>query len=261
MSRSAAPLATRSSATWALLAIVATTVAVWVFPAGPFTPDASPPPAVPDDPGSVLWHADFEDGKLGPWALVSDQGDPSRLAVVADPRGNEKIARFTTHDTPDGDPRTQLNAPVTHGDGDEVYVRWRTLFPEDFPSLQGWLAFFDFHGPPYQGSPPITFAADHDRLRLRRHDAYGFDSIWDVPLERGRWHEFVVHVGFSQDPAQGFVELWYNGRQQQFRDGQYRIHYSTLMPGQDRVAAQWANYRQRGIAPIVTLFHDDVAVW
>ncbi len=70
-----------------------------------------------------------------------------------------------------------------------------------------------------------------------------------------------MRVRFSHDPSVGFVELWHNGVKQRFSNGEDRIYYATLMPGQAAVAGQWANYRQSGTAPVVTLYHDAVTIW
>jgi len=35
--------------------------------------------------------------------------------------------------------------------------------------------------------------------------------LWHAPLERGRWLRFILHMGFSDNPGTGFVELWDDG--------------------------------------------------
>jgi len=73
-------------------------------------------------------------------------------------------------------------------------------------------------------------------------------SLWRVPVRRGKWISILQHVHWSTDPGAGYIATWINGRPvQPSRDGakkrvtrpgdEVRIHTWTLKdgPGVDRV--------------------------
>ena len=181
-------------------------------------------------------------------------------------------AKLTTYD---GDtlggsnPRAQLNSPPQHFPGQERYVGWSTFFPADFPAIGGdtsaFFIFFQFHGEPYSGSPPLGFGVGRDgKIDLGTNtQRYGYERVWSMPMVKGRWVGFVAHVNWSKDHSAGFVELWVDGVRQTFsKNGRQRLYSQTVMSDQDEgVKTIPTNYRRKGIIPgPVTLYHDEVKV-
>jgi len=226
------------------------------------SPASAPPPA-------ASWNGDFDTGDLSQYDAV--QGDaPDRIQTVTSPRREGRFAvRLTAEDGDFADspnPRAQLLTSIMHRPGEEQYIGWSTYFPADFPAIGGtdpFYVFFQFHGPPYNGSPPLGFEVGTDgQLALSRSARYGYDQVWTAPLARDRWVDFVVHVKWSMD-EDGFVELWLDGRRQTFSvNGLQRLPMQTIEDDQlDGVQTIPTNYRRRGIFPgAITIYHDEVKV-
>lgn len=235
---------------------------------------APEPPAEPEPPVAepgVEFSDGFEDGTTEAW-LELEKG-AGLIEVVQDPvRAGENAVRLTTDPAvyDDGEnPRTQLNGPVLFDEGDEAFVGWSTFIPTDAPEVPEdvWTVFFEFHGEPFDGSPlPGTIGIDEQDgqqvLSFSRGEQYDFDVPWTAPLEKGRWIDFVMHVGFSQNEDAGFVELWMDGVPQTFTDGSTRLQQSTMMDGQDEgLFPILTNYsREDGIPGPYSVFHDNLRV-
>jgi hypothetical protein len=136
--------------------------------------------------------------------------------------------------------------PTGHGnfwdEGDEAWVGWSVYFPDSIitgehynPTLgtsktNTWSDFHENRGafqqfPSTANLPPITFSTDCTgaypyKLRLRVSGGVLINGIAQTPpsfytildpLVYNRWHDFVVHVIHSSDPAIGKLELWVNG--------------------------------------------------
>ncbi len=230
---------------------------------------AVPQPA-PAPAGSPLWDGDFDHDGFGPYDLVQEAAEDRVTLVTAPVLRGGFAAKLTTYD---GDtlggsnPRAQLNSAPQHFPGQERYVGWSTFFPADFPTIAGadaFFVFFQFHGAPYSGSPPLGWGfAPDGRIELRRNQQYGYDRVWSMPMVKGRWVSFVAHVNWSKDQRAGFVELWVDGVRQTFpANGRQRLYSQTVMSDQDEgVKTIPTNYRRKGIIPgPVTLYHDEVKV-
>jgi len=227
-------------------------------------------PSPPTPPPTPSWNGDFDTGDLGQYDAVQ-RWAPDRIATVTSPRRQGRFAARLTAE--DGDlvvsenPRAQLMTAVMHRDGDEQYIGWSTYFPEDFPAIGGtdpFYVFFQFHGVPYDGSPPLAFGVGTDgQIGLSRSASYGYDRVWTAPLAKGRWIDFVVHVKWSMDEEEGFVELWLDGRRQTFSvNGMQRLVMQTVEDDQQEgLKTIPTNYRRRGILlEPVTIYHDEVKI-
>jgi uncharacterized protein (TIGR03382 family) len=164
---------------------------------------------------AVQWAGDFESGNLNQWTgtqVVSTD----RLQIVNDPVHQGKFALrvlVKQGDNPinaSGN-RNELFQEGRTEEGAEAYYRWSTMFAPDFPSADDWQLFAQWHQPEdCCGSPPIQFYVYGEELRLTVSTAQ--TEVWRAPLRRGVWHDFVLHVRFSDDPKAGFIELWYDGQ-------------------------------------------------
>lgn len=233
-------------------------------------PDGTAPPAPVFGPG-VEFSDGFEDDTTAAWlGLARTDG---RIAVVDDPvRSGNHAVRLTADqdDFPAGENvRTQLNGPVLFEEGDEAYVGWSTYFPTDMTEIPPdvWFTFFEFHGEPFSGSPlPGTFDLENrdgqEFVRFTRAESYDYDSPWSMPMVKGQWIDFVVHVTFSKDDDIGSFELWVDGQQQTFDDGSTRLAQSTIMDDQDDgLFPTLTNYfKADSIDGPVTIYQDDVRV-
>ncbi len=162
----------------------------------------------------VRWRGDFETGDLKQWKRVQ-MVNADRLQVVSDPvQEGSHALKVTVHqgDNPIGASgnRNELVGPA-EPEGSEAYFRWGTMFAKDFPSEHTWQLFAQWHQPEdCCGSPPIQFEVSGEELMFTVSTAQTL--VWRAPLVRGEWHDFILHVKFSDDPKKGFVELWYDGK-------------------------------------------------
>ena len=77
-----------------------------------------------------------------------------------------------------------------------------------------------------------TQPSDPLRPRLERPDLLGGPI-----LELERWYTLVYHVYLSNDPKQGYVELWWNGVQQTLTNGSTRMYGETIYTTQTYIKA------------------------
>jgi hypothetical protein len=217
----------------------------------------------------VLFDADVARAGLGNYASVVNG---HRIDVVDDPvlGSRRQVMRFTVRAEDDqltGNPRAQVETPRVHGEGDEVWVGWSTLFPSGFPrSLpaggQSWLTFSEFYGPPYQGASPVHMGmrSGAPSITYQRNQTYAWDIPWERPLRTGVWYDFVMHVKLSSNASEGFVEYYVNdgsGWQQQQLGGAARLHMRTLdsSNGAGDNYHKLALYYSQGMYDSLTLYH------
>lgn len=163
---------------------------------------------------AVQWRGDFETGDLSQWTskqIVS----ADRIQIVNDPvRQGQHAVRVLVHKGDDpinaSGNRNELVYDPPEKEGSESWFRWQTMFAPDFPSANTWQLFAQWHQPEdCCGSPPVQFYAEGEEIKLTLSTAETL--VWKAPLVRGVWHDFIVHVKFSDDPKVGFLELWYDG--------------------------------------------------
>lgn len=212
---------------------------------------------------NLLFNSDFENG-LGDWGTHDD----GSIEVVNSPvREGTSAVRLTAQDNGGGNVRTQLDGPMMFDEGDDAYIGFSSYFPKDNPEVNGWFVFFEFHGPPFNGSPlPGAFGIQNrdgeERIKFGRSEKYDYDVPWTMPLVKGEWNDFVLHVKFSKDEDTGFIELWANGERQRFTDGSERLYQSTIMSDQDEGLYPIAtNYYEAGtIDGPISVYHDAIRV-
>lgn len=188
----------------------------------------------------VQWSGDLTTGSLSQWAYT--EGCPGAVSVVGSPApagGHAVAITVNNNDTEtacpgkvfSANPAASLISPTLFHSGDDAYAGFSTYFPTNFPTIPHWFQFAELYGPPFVGSPPIGIDVEGNRMGLWRDSTNNYDNPWSVPLQRGAWLDIVLHVKFSSDPTVGFIEIWLNGAQQSFSNGQTRLHMTTLQPG------------------------------
>lgn len=163
---------------------------------------------------AVRWKGDFESGNLSQWT-GTQMVSADRIAVVESPiRSGRYAARVLVKQGDDpinsSGNRNELVNSQYQPEGSESYYRWSTMFDQTFPSAKTWQLFAQWHQiEDSGGSPPIQFMVFGEEVQLTLSTSENL--VWKAPLVRGVWHDFILHVKFSDDAAVGFIEVWYDG--------------------------------------------------
>jgi len=196
----------------------------------------------------VLWMGNFEDGAASLSGHCSEGQNgfcreqmvrPEQIQVVQDPvNEGHYAARFEVKygDVMSGysDERALLTPPTTlwEDEGSERWYRWQVLWPEDYAgdypkwdelstpasrSPAGWVVEWhhDANGAVETGSAPLYFGANNTNIKMCLVDqaTSACREYLDLaPLQRGHWHDFVMHAKWSSDPSVGFLEIWIDGK-------------------------------------------------
>lgn len=194
---------------------------------------------------------------------------PERVTLVDDPvLGPDRVvARLSVLDTDTGpteNPRAQLEPRSTLREGTEAWFGWALYLPGDWQVLPplGWVTFASIYGPPSNGSGPLRIGIEGsgDVIAWHRDIATSFDSPWSMPVVRGQWMDFAMHVKMSASATIGFVELWLNlsagWEIQTLTGGVTRLPMATLGPanGGGANAARISAYRKVGMFPEMTCY-------
>jgi len=206
---------------------------------------------------SVVLRGDFETGDLSQWTHV--EGLASRFTVVPSPARQGKYAVRTElrqGDVASNGTRNELDYVVEAGEGTDLYYAWSTMFPAEFPVVTGagmFQIFTQWHQAQAIGNaPPVVMNIVEDHMRLTNYITSAV--LWEAPIDRGVWHDFIVHAKWSSNASVGFLELWVDG--QKMVDHAYG---ATLFPG-TWVYLKQGLYRNNAIVPTAVLFHDGMTV-
>lgn len=121
-----------------------------------------------------------------------------------------------------------------------------------------WFQLGEFFGPPFAESPPLDIdlqdyqGANH--LVVRGNGAAGWPIYWrsPQPVEYDAWQRYVIHVHVDRDPAIGFIEMWFNGKQAPGVKGQNRMHMAPIDAGSTVANLYVDQYRCLGLGTIDT---------
>jgi hypothetical protein len=162
-------------------------------------------------PAQVIWRGDFETGNLEQW-----KGAPASAAVkvVRDPVREGKYALRI--DGSNAAKRGVLDrvefqhqpVPPEAMEGTERYFGWSVYLPKKFTDTLHVVGYFESRK---SWSQVMSFEAKGEDLKFSTRVPYKLHWTGTGKLTPGRWHDFVVHVLWSRDPAKGFVEVWYDG--------------------------------------------------
>ena len=163
----------------------------------------------------VKWKGDFETGNISQWTRSQSVAN-SRLQVVTDVvrEGRYALKATVRHgDDPIGASgnRNELLYISQEKTGSTWFYKWSTQFPKNYPSSDTWQVVVQWHQEGCCGSPPLELFVRGEEMNLRVGGADG-DIVWQGPLKRGEWHDFILQVKWSASPKTGFVQMWHNGQ-------------------------------------------------
>ncbi|PNE38274.1 heparin lyase I family protein [Streptomyces noursei] len=235
-------------------------------PAAARTGDA--PPAAGRH-AATLWRAD---PARGTGNFEGTETKPGTVRVVDDPAGRhgKSFELHTSGEKVDGPTRVRVETrghrtsagPLRFSrEGDVYYIGWRSMWGP-LPTKKGeWVVLWQLKD---YGSgaatPPLSLRARGDgtadleycdpELRTTR--------LWHTPLTLHAWHDFVVGIKVSKDPARGWVRLWHDGTAQQLPGGTEQYPAATLRG--DWVTDKWGVYRSDGDRGAATAWLNSPAV-
>ena len=218
----------------------------------------------------------FHGKRISDFDLV--QAAPGAVTEVPDPGGGKRtVFKMTVGNgdvyplTPTENPRAALLTPSTIEPGEDFWWRAEVFLPRSFPSrVPTWLTFLEGPcGPPFDGTPSFHLEVTHGRIQWSRNATYDWDVPWQMPLVKGRWIRFLMHIKFAEH---GFVELWVDGRRVAFFGGRSynpnriaptrRLRMTVLDRSNDQGDnfAAVMSYRKAGTFPSVTLYQGPTAI-
>ncbi|GAA4741809.1 hypothetical protein GCM10023328_23770 [Modestobacter marinus] len=179
--------------------------------------------------------------------------------------------------------RFQSSSPSDIREGDEFCVGFAFLPPEDFPSVHprdgvlepegeasGYIAVFQFYGPPYEQGSPFVLHTERrtpddpiDEFSVRGNELNPGDPVpfLSLPYRRGQWTDVVFRVRASSSIASGWVECHLNQgestavRPMHLADGRLRVPRVLLRPESQPHRTDMQIYRVAGRFDRVTLWH------
>jgi hypothetical protein len=159
----------------------------------------------------VIWRGDFETGTTEQW-----RGAPKSDAVkvVEDPVREGKYALRI--DGTNAARRGKLDRiefqhqpkPPGTAEGTERYFAWSVFLPKKFTDDMHSVGYFETRNIWHQ---VMAFEVHGQDILYTTRVPYARRWQGKGKLTPGRWHDFVVHVLWSRDPAKGFVEVWFDG--------------------------------------------------
>jgi hypothetical protein len=202
-----------------------------------------------------VWSSDFESGDFAAWTKVQTVS-PDRAQIVSNPvRQGSSALKVTVNQGDDpvgsGNDRTELVYLTHEAPGSEYFYSWSVMFPQGYPSSPKWQLFTQWHQEGLGGTPPLEMYLFGEEIRLRTGGNEA-PVLWTAPLERGKWQDFILHVKWSPDPREGFIELFHNGKV-----ALPRTAARTMLDGQLSYF-KMGLYRSREITPQGVVYFDDV---
>lgn len=201
----------------------------------------------------VLWEAD---PKLGPAAVFDGlERDPGAITVADDPQGKHGPSiKYETWDWSEGKERCESRGMRKNGSpyrlgaaqvGQTFYFGWRALWQMN-PNGKHWIAVYQLHisgasgGQPKSG-PFVLRTLGDGKLHFQLTSPNGGTKhIWSTEFPVNQWNDWVIGFKLSRG-GDGWVELWRNGEQQTFTNGQKRFPGATLWG--THVNTKWGVYR------------------
>lgn len=200
---------------------------------------------------NVLWEAD---PAKGPAAVFDGlEQDPGSITTANDPKYGASI-KYETWDWNNGKERCESRgmrengAPYRIGSADVgkvFYFGWRAKWDVN-PNGGHWISVYQLHISGASGSQPksgpfVLRTLGDGKLSFQlTAPSGGSKHIWTVPFPTGQWNDWVIGFKLSRG-NDGWVELYRNGVQQTFDNGQKRYAGATLWG--THVNTKWGVYR------------------
>lgn len=95
-------------------------------------------------------------------------------------------------------------------DGDQQFVRYTAQLSDDFPTdTSNWQVILQWHHTSPNGSPPLALQVTRGQLYMVSE---GDDMQAIGPVSPGERIDLTMKITFAQDPSEGSVTVWRDGR-------------------------------------------------
>jgi hypothetical protein len=187
----------------------------------------------------VIWDGD-PSGGTKVFGNLNCEG-ASTITAVSDPEYG-LIWRFYK---PSGSNRCEsshLPKSLHAQEGDEWFIGWRFKITSSVNNnaVFQWKSY-----PAGKQNFPVWLKHSSGKLLVVHHDVnYRGHTIWQIAAVVNTWQSVVLRLKVSRDSKIGYIEFWYNGRQQTFADGSTRYMARTLDDGYND--PKWGVYGASG---------------
>jgi hypothetical protein len=127
-------------------------------------------------------------------------------------------------------------------EGNTLYIGWRSKLSLPASNLTTNAVFqWKAYGGNMQQNYPVVIKTLNGRLTLE-HYAPGKirTEVWSAPVVLNAWMSLVLCIHVSTDGKAGYLEFWYNGRQQTLAKGVQRYYCRTF--DAESVDPKWGIY-------------------
>jgi hypothetical protein len=162
----------------------------------------------------VLWRGDFETGDTKQWKGVPKS---DAVTVVTEPvrEGKYALRIDGTNAARRGkNDRIEFQhqpKPPGTAEGTERYFGWSVYLPKKLTDANHALGYFETRN---SWSQLMAFEVKGEDILFTTRVPYQRQWSGKGRMTPGQWHDFAVHVLWSRDPKQGFVEMWFDGKKE-----------------------------------------------
>jgi hypothetical protein len=202
----------------------------------------------------ILWTGNYESGDFSQWEQVLHETISGGARIVGKPVAQGRYAaRFVLGpQTAYPNSRVEAHQPSAAASGgvygSETWYSWAELVPSSsrfarhatFNNLIQWKQLAPCSGATLSVNGlahPVRLllhVRGGELLTLDEGCRFRHQRTFDLgPLPRDRWLRFRLHIKWSADPEEGFVELWMNGRRKV-----RRTYVATAPPGVNHYVRQ-----------------------
>lgn len=170
--------------------------------------------AAPVARSAPVWVGDFETGDLSQWSFKLNE---EHITVVQSPvlQGSYAGQIQLTNDAlwPNGLKRVELNHAPAQGrtaEGSELHFAWSFYLPETLPEDPGQTIGYWESNKSYQ--QVMAFHLEGERIRfITQKPQYAVHWEAEGKVTPATWHRLAMRIQWSKDPAQGSVDVWFDG--------------------------------------------------
>jgi hypothetical protein len=209
-----------------------------------------------------------------------------RISVSDDPKGqNGRVFKIQVQDndrpnnTSDSRERCETRGHLWDNGtglsirkGDTLYFTWKALWtpmPLSGSRTGEWTSFVQIKGYSTADGGPVValvYAHGENKLKVISYPRAGNENIvvlWEKPWSGSMldvWHNIAFRIHFNDNASQGWVEFWWDGAQQNMKNGEKRISAKTLYHADQIIKAKFGMYRPAVVNSTGVQYVDTISI-